>query len=305
MSFFYDVVGVGLNAVDFLTVVEKYPPPGGKCEIKSFNVLPGGQVATAMICVKKLGTDMVKYLGKVGDDYTGKISYESLKNSGVDITGVKIIKNCNNQFANIVVDEKSGERTIMWKRDKRLAVEIKDYSVDEVCSGKILHLDGHDTESAIFFAKEAKKRGIVVTIDIDRVYDNVDKLLENIDYIITSENFPKNYFREEIFEKALIELKKKFKNSFVAATCGDKGVYYVTEKLKIKRIPAFKITCVDSTGAGDTFHGGFIYGLLKKWDIEKILLFSNGVAALNCLKYGARGNLLSEKEVWNFINKVF
>ncbi len=305
MSFFYDVVGLGLNAVDFLTVVEKYPPPGGKCEIKSFRVLPGGQVATAMICVKKLGIDGVKYLGKVGDDYTGKISYESLKKSGIDISGVKIVKNCTNQFANIVIDGKSGERTIMWKRDKRLQVEIKDYSVDEVCSGKILHLDGHDTETASFFAKEAKKRGIITTLDIDRVYENVDNLLENIDYIITSENFPKNYSGEEIFEKALILLKKKFKKSFVAATCGDRGVYYVTEHLKVRRIPAFKIVCVDSTGAGDVFHGGFIYGLLKKWDMEKTLLFSNGVAALNCLKYGARGNLLSEEEVWNFIKKFF
>ncbi len=303
MGFFFDVVGLGLNAVDFITVVDRYPPPGGKCEIKSFRVLPGGQVATAMICVKNLGCNGVKYLGKVGDDYTGKISYDSLKESGIDISGVKIVKNCTNQFANIVIDSKSGERTIMWKRDERLSIKIEDYSVDEVCSGKILHLDGHDTETAAFFAKKARERKILVTLDIDRVYEGVDALLENVDYIITSEGFPVNYFGSGPFEKALIELKKKFKNAFVAATGGDKGVYYVTPHFKVKRIPAFKIMCVDSTGAGDAFHGGFIYGLLKGWDVERNLLFSNGVAALNCLKYGARGNLLSERQVWEFINK--
>ena len=144
----FDVVGMGLNSVDFLCVVPEFPAPNSKTKMLQFSKQGGGQVATAMVALSRWGVK-AKYIGKVGEDEWGEFSLHSVRQEGVDVSSVTIEPNATNQFATIIVDRTSGERTILWDRDERLMYREGELRKEEICSGKLLHLDGHDIQAAI------------------------------------------------------------------------------------------------------------------------------------------------------------
>ena len=181
----FDVVGVGLNSVDLLTVVPKFPTPHSKMEMLQFSKQGGGQVATAMVALSRWGVK-TKYIGKVGGDELGQFSLHSIRQEGVDVSSVMIEPNATNQFAMIIVDGPTGERTILWNRDERLMYRQEELQKEGVCSGKILHLDGHDIHAALQCAKYAKEEGIPTIIDLDKVEPLTSKLIKEIDFVITS-----------------------------------------------------------------------------------------------------------------------
>ena len=173
----FDVVGMGLNSVDFLTVVPEFPTPNSKMKMLRFSKQGGGQVATAMVALSRWGVK-TKYIGKVGEDELGQFSLNSIRQEGVDVSSVTIEPNATNQFAMIIVDGPSGERTILWNRDERLMYREGELRKEEVCSGKLLHLDGHDIRAALQCAKWAKEEGIPTVIDLDKVEPLTSELIK-------------------------------------------------------------------------------------------------------------------------------
>src|SRR4030067_834286 len=148
----FDVVGMGLNSVDFISVVPQFPTVNTKMEMLRFSKQGGGQVATAMVALSRWGVK-TKYIGKVGGDELGQFSLHSIREKGVDVSSVTIEPKASNQFAIIIVDSVSGERTILWDRDERLMYRDGELRKEEICSGKLLHLDGHDIRAAIRCAR--------------------------------------------------------------------------------------------------------------------------------------------------------
>ena len=199
---------MGLNSVDFLSLVPEFPTLNSKMEILQFSKQGGGQVATAMVALSRWGT-RTKYIGKVGDDELGAFSLNSLRQDGVDVSSVTIEPNATSQFAMIIVDHTSGERTILWNRDKRLMYREGELRREEVCSGKILHLDGHDIHAAIQCVQWAKEKGIPTVIDLDKVEALTSELIKKIDFAITSSRFPSLFTGISDREKALSELQKQ------------------------------------------------------------------------------------------------
>ena len=185
----FDVVGMGLNSVDFLSLVPEFPTLNSKMKILRFSKQGGGQVATAMVALSRWGVK-TKYIGKVGGDELGQFSLNSIRQEGVDVSSVIIEPNATNQFAMIIVDGVSGERTILWDRDERLMYREGELRKEEICSGKLLHLDGHDLPAAIQCAKWAKEEGIPTVLDIDKVEPLTPELMREIDFVITSSRFP-------------------------------------------------------------------------------------------------------------------
>jgi sulfofructose kinase len=285
----FDAVALGLNAVDHLIVVPHYPEFNSKVQFKSHTTAAGGQCATAMVTLARLGL-RVRYIGKVGDDDTGRFQLESIASEGVDASGVIVTPGTESQIAFIIVDQASGERTVLWDHDDRLTIEPSEVDREAVTSGRALLLDGHNVEASIAAASYARAAGIPTVLDIDNIYHGAERLLPLIDFLISSSTFPIRMTGESDVRVALRKLSERTGSLLVAATLGAEGVLaYI--RGKYLHSPAFSVECVDTTGAGDAFHGGFIYGLLSGFSVEETLRFSNAVAALKCRQVGARTGL--------------
>ena len=294
----FDVVGMGLNSVDFLTVVPEFPAPNSKMKMLQFSKQGGGQVATAMVALSRWGI-RTKYIGKVGADELGQFSLHSIRQEGVDVSSVTIEPNATNQFATIIVDGSTGDRTILWNRDDRLMYREGELRKEEVCCGRLLHLDGHDIHAAIQCVRWAKEEGIPTVADLDKVEPLTSELIKEIDFLVTSSRFPAVYTGISDQKKAFLELQKQT-HAFLCATLGHSGAMAWVDG-EIFFAEGFKVKAVDTTGAGDVFHGGFIYGLLQNWEVEKILRFANGVAALKCLDLGGRRGIPTLEKTQQFM----
>ncbi len=310
----FDAVALGLNAVDHLIVVPRYPEFNTKIQFLSHTLAPGGQCATAMVALARLGL-RARYIGKVGSDREGRFQIESLLSEGVESSGVMVVEGAETQTAFIVIDRESGERTIMWDRDRRLTIEASEVDRAAVTRGRALLLDGHNVEASIAAARFAREAGVPTVLDIDNIYPGEERLLPLIDFLISSSSFPERMTGEPDLRAALKKLSEMADSSideeesgpksegitpsstpFVAATLGQEGVLAYVDGRYIHS-PAFTVECRDTTGAGDAFHGGFIYGLLAGFSVEETLRFANAVAALKCRALGARGGLPTLDEV--------
>lgn len=294
----FDVVGMGLNSVDFIGIVPEYPCGNSKMNLLQFSWQGGGQVATALVALSRWGVK-TRYIGKVGEDEFGTFSINSIREERVDVSSVRIEPKAITQLAMIIVDARSGDRTILWDRDEKLMYREGELRKEEVCSGKILHLDGHDIQAAIQCARWAKEEGIPTVLDIDKVESRTLELIKEVNFVISSARFPKWITGVPDEEKALKELQKEIPG-FLCATLGERGAMALV-KGEILHVRGFKIKAVDTTGAGDVFHAGFIYGLLQNWELVEILKFANAVAALKCREIGGRKGIPTLEEVYSFL----
>jgi sulfofructose kinase len=290
----FDVVGIGLNATDTLIRVPHFPAYGGKVPFHGEQYSVGGQVASAIVTCAKLGLRS-KYIGTIGDDERGRLQLESLQGSGVNIDHVLQRRNCPNQSAYIVIDEATGERTVFWSFSEGLILSPGEVTPDQITCAKLLHIDGHHTAAVEHAARIARSRGIPVTVDVDTVYAGFDKVLHYVDYLVASSEFPGRWTGLEDPFQALESLQKRFGMRVAAMTLGAHGALAL-ENGRFVYSPAFVVNCVDTTGAGDVFHGAFCYAVLQQMPMAEALGFSNAMAALNCTAVGARGGIATLEE---------
>ena len=289
-----DVVGLGLNATDTVLMVRDYPALGGKERVLSSSTHAGGQVATALVTCQRLGL-RTRYIGKVGDDEGGKIQLASLKREGVDVRYTRVVPATPNQFGHILVDQATGERTVFWDRHPRLAVNPQELTQTSITSARVLLLDGCDVEACLRAARWARRARVLVVADLDTVYKKVESLLPYIDYLIASTKFLPTLTGQADPFRVLTYMATEHKMKAPGMTLGRHGalVYHAG---RFHYSPGFVVETVDTTGAGDVFHGAFIYGLLAGWQIPRILEFANAMAALNCTVLGARGAIKTQAE---------
>jgi sulfofructose kinase len=291
----FDVVGVGLNATDTMLLVSHFPAYAGKAPYHQEIMSPGGQVASAMVACARLGL-RVKYIGAVGDDERGLIQMESLRGTGINLDHVQLRRGCANQSAYIIVDQSSGERTVFWRRDECLRIHPEEIAPEQIACARMLHIDGHDTPAVAHAARIARERGIPVTVDVDTIYAGFDHVLPHVDYLIASSEFPAGWTGEQDPFRALEMLQKEYGMRVAAMTLGAHGALARYEG-RFVYSPAYVVNCVDTTGAGDVFHGAFCYAVLQGMQIGESLEFSNAMAALNCTALGARGGIRGIEEV--------
>jgi sulfofructose kinase len=282
-----DVVGVGLNATDTLIPVEHFPERGSKVEIRSAEALLGGQVASAMVACRIWGLS-ARYVGKIGEDPAGALHREEFARRGVE-AHLFVARGTPSQQAFILVDH-TGERTVLWKRDGRLALLPEELNREWIVNARALHVDGHDTAAATQAAQWAREASIPVVADLDDLYPDYEQLLPKIDFLITSRDIPVRLTHEPDLRKSLPEVQARYGCRLAAATLGHDGVL-AWDGEKFHNVAAYRVKVLDTTGAGDIFHAGFIYGLLHEWPIERQLEFACAAAALNCTAVGARGGI--------------
>src|SRR5688500_5540287 len=181
----FDAVGFGLNAVDHLIVVPEYPAFDTKIRLVAHKQSAGGQTASAMVALQRLGLKTA-YAGRFGSDPEGLFGLETLKEDGVNVDYAQIVDGAKNQIAFITIDARNGERTIVWDRDDRLAYTPEEAPVEFGTMGRVLHLDAHDPRACLRLAQAARDTGTIVSADIDNVYDGLPELLPFIDILIGS-----------------------------------------------------------------------------------------------------------------------
>jgi sulfofructose kinase len=288
-----DLVGVGLNATDTVLPLSHYPERGSKLEYRNLSILPGGQVATTVVACQHWGLS-TRYVGKLGDDHAASLHREAFDRAGVD-TRILTASNCASQQSLILVDD-HGERTVLWRRDEALTLRAADLDREWIVNARALHVDGYDTEAATLAATWARSANIPVVADLDELYNGVDDLLPNVDYLIVSRDFPSRLTHQPDLEAALRQMQRRYGSRITAATLGQGGVLAFDGK-HFHHTPAYLVPVVDTTGAGDIFHAGFIYGLLQSWPLDRQLDFACAAAALNCTAVGARGGIQSLKAI--------
>ncbi len=297
----FDAVGFGTNAVDYLIQVPEYPAFDSKMELTEYVKAAGGEVASTLVGLQRLGF-RTAYIGRFGKDSEGDFGLENLRDEGVDISLTEQVEGARTQIAFIIIDERNGERTIIWKRDQKLGYSENEVDESSVNDTRVLHFTPHDTEACIKLAAAAKKSGAVISIDIDRVFDGVENLLPIVDILICSSEFPKRLFGIDDISQSLEKLHAAFGCPITGMTLGDAGSIIYSHGNFI-RTPGMAVPggCKDTTGAGDSFRAGFLYGLLSGETIEDSARMANAVAALKCREVGARTSLPSLEELSNLL----
>jgi len=291
-----DVVGLGASSVDYVNLLPC--APGGaaaetKLRINAHFVSCGGQVATMLATCAALGLT-TRFLGPAGNDANGRRVLEDLALRKVDLSDV-MIREADNQFAVVLVDQSTGERTVLWHRDPRLL--LGDAPIDPaILQGRVLHVDDVDEEASIRVARIAAQNGVTVTSDLDRMTERTPELVKSVTVPIFAEHLPPLLTGERDPERALRKLRKVHAG-LLCVTLGTNGAMALDGD-RIIHSPAFAVNAVDTTGSGDVFRAGFVFGTLAGWPTEEVLRFSNAAAAVSVTRLGAMAGApcLSEVE---------
>lgn len=292
-----DLVGVGLNATDTVIYLQEFPERGSKVEYGVETVMPGGQVASTVVACQNWGL-RTRYVGKVGDDDGARLHAEEFRRTGVEARLVRVA-GAGSPRSLILVD-REGERTVLCRKDERLILQPEEIRREWIVNARALHVDGYDTAAATLAAGWAREAGIPVIADLDEIYPGVEGLIEKIDYLIVSRDFPGRLMGEADPERALREMQRRYGCRLTATTLGPEGVL-ASDGREFHHRAAYRVAVVDTTGAGDIFHAGFIYGLLQGWPLERQLDFACAAAAMNCMAAGARGGICSVEVIEAFM----
>jgi sulfofructose kinase len=288
-----DLVGVGLNATDTVISLANYPVQGSKVEFSTSDVLPGGQVASTVVACQHWGMS-TRYVGSLGDDSAARLHRRAFAEAGVE-TQIITVSECASRQSVILVDG-GGDRTVLWRKDERLDLKPSDLDREWIVNARALHVDGYDTATATVATGWAREAGIPVIADLDELYPDVESLIENVDYLIVNRDFPCRLMREPDLEQALRRMQSHYRCRLAAATLGEDGVLAWDGK-QLHYTPAYQVPVIDTTGAGDTFRAGFIYGLHQGWPLDRQLDFACAAGALNCMAVGARGGIRAIEDV--------
>jgi ribokinase len=294
----FEVVGLGYTATDYLAIVPHLPELDTKLEVECLSIQGGGPVATALVAVRRLGS-RPHYIGKVGDDEFGSFMVEELEKEGVDVTNVVVEPGATSQFAFIMVDAAHGHRTIVWTRGTVTRLRRGEAGLGALDGCDCLLLDDLETEAGIEAAVKARRLGVPIVLDAGSLREGVEELVPLCDYIVGSSQFGRQYAGSDDPLSAAITIHERT-GRVAVITAGDRGSFCASAGGRFDR-KGFNVRAVDTTGAGDVFHGAFAIGILKGWELPRVLEFSNAVAAMKCTKLGGRPGIPTLGQALEFL----
>ena len=293
------VVGLGQACVDFLGRVPSFPQEDGKMELLDLHKQCGGPASTALVTLSRLGV-ACSFLGSISDDPFGADIVQGLTTEGVDSSCLKVLPGYSSQFAFIAISRTSGNRTIFWHRGTVPHLTKDQVDLSPFTGAEILHLDGLMIEASLEAARQARAGGLKVVLDAGTMREGSLELASSVDVLIASARFADPLVGSgERPEKAL-EALCRLGPKVVVMTLGPKGSlgWDGGDQLLVKPFP---VQAVDTTGAGDVYHGGYIYGLLQGWSMAECMRFASAVAALKCREVGARKGIPDLSQVTEFM----
>jgi sulfofructose kinase len=297
----FDVVGMGCAAMDVLAIVERMPALDEKMHSLEMDRQGGGPVGTALVVAARMGFKAA-FAGQVGDDFAGQFIIDEFKREGVDLRGEVVHRRTESQISLILVDRPTGKRTVVSGRGTLADATCDRLRHEMSRRGKILHVDGYDMDAAICFADECKAAGGVVVYDAGSVYEGSEPLLARTDVAVTSRAFAEKMFGHQDWEAACRALTE-MGPSYTGVTLGKEGAVGLDGETFFE-VPPFPVEpVVDTTGAGDVFHGALDVGILKGWDFRKCMTFASAVAAMKCRRLGGRAGIPTYDEATAFLKE--
>lgn len=294
-----EVVGLGQCCWDILGRLDQWPEQDQKAEFFDPLEQGGGPVATALVTLARLGV-RTAVMGRTGDDDYGRRIRAGLAEEGVDVSRLLNDPGRTSQFAFIAVDRRSASRTIFWHRGSARALRPDELDLCLVRSARVLHLDGLHPEAAAVAAMEARRAGIAVVLDGGTYRKGMEPLLAQVDHLVVSERFAGG-FCPDLPPEGALERLRVFGGRAVTVTCGIRGSFTLTAGGETFHTPAFAVDAVDTTGCGDVFHGGYIFGLLQGWPMNSTLRFAAACAALKTRAIGGRTAIPRLREAQDFL----
>ncbi len=296
----FDAIGLGACSFDFLGIVPFYPSLDERVRMLELHRQGGGEVATALVALSRLGV-RTSFVGKIGDDETGRFLVDEFEKENVDTSHIVIEKGGSSILAFCVIDKHTGKRTILWHKRMKPLLPCE-LDKEFMLSAEMLHLDQHEPEAAVAAAHWFREAGKKVVLDIDKVDSRLERLVGLVDVLICSEVFAKSFGRDNDYFDAAEKIASSGPET-VVITLGEKGCLCRSKENAFVQ-PAFEVNVVDTTGCGDVFHGAFIYGVLQDWRLREIARFSNAVAAIKCTRVGGRAGIPSRTEVDRFLENA-
>lgn len=295
------VVGIGSTVYDTLMVVDGFPQEDTKMQGVETKVQGGGPCATALVAAQKLGVSTA-YMGTIGDDPFGTFMMDDMKKWNVNTDYVKVVPDTVSFHAVVVLNQQTASRTCVWNKGTVAAPTAEDLNEDVIKNAKVLHLDGHMLDAAIYAAKKCKEWGVKVSHDAGGTYPNIEKLMEYVDWLIPSEEFALKMTGAATAEEAAQKLYDTYHPELVVLTQGVKGGILLDEK-GMRHYDSYKVEVKDSNGCGDTFHGAFVAGKIHGLSNDDACKYASAAAAIKCTRLGARYGMANDQECRAFLKE--
>lgn len=289
------IAALGIACLDFLALASQ-APVGGTARIRRLVIAGGGLSATAAVAAARLGA-RTRLLTRVGDDDIGRQVLDGLEREGVDTSGSAIIAGAATPCSIVMVDPDTGDRTIYHYPGRGLE-QAPTPQVDFVRSTQALLVDAFWREAALAAAQTARAAGVPVIADFAPGAD-VEDLAGLVDVFIVPESWARARGAAED-PAAALRLLHSYGAKIAVVTAGERGCWYSSGD-ETGHCPAFQIEVMDTTGAGDVFHGAFAYALARKWEVARCVEFAAAVAALKCRELGGRAGIPSLAETLDLL----
>ncbi|MDD5728942.1 MAG: PfkB family carbohydrate kinase [Victivallales bacterium] len=294
-----NILGLGYCSMDYLCVVPRIPLDD-KVQAEQTLEQGGGPAATAIYAAARLGAKTA-FIGTVGDDQRGQVILRDLALAGIDTTGIRLRLGAESSVTFCWIQADTGQRSIVWSHGSVKALLPEEVNATAIRHAGLLHLDGHHTDAAVQAAEIARNAGVAVMFDAGTLVSRTDELLALADIVIASEKFAEHFTGNLAMEAALRKLFGK-NTKFTAVTLGKNGSIGWDGK-RFYRQAVFPVKTVDTTGAGDVFHGAFAYRYVNGGNWQDCMRFAAAVSALKCTKLGGRAGIPTLVETEHFLSR--
>lgn len=296
-----ELVGIGLATLDHLILVDGFDRTVGSLKVKAFDIQGGGMTATALVAASRLGV-RAELWGVVGSGRVGDWILAGLREESVGVERVQRQKGVDGPLVLVFVDERTGERRFqagMWfEREDPFSMDLKHLE-----GAKCLLVDGMWPLSAAAAAAWARQHGTKVVADLSGVEGRAAAIVSHTDFLIVDETCATRIAPGDPISACRKLVDVDIGPEVAVATLGARGCVWASKDGSTGSMPAYRVDVVDTTGAGDCFHGAFCVGVVREWPLQRILRFASAAAALKCRKLGGRAGLPRLAEVEAFLEE--
>jgi sulfofructose kinase len=297
-----DVIGLGVSTVDVLSLVDHLPAEEEVLYADDISVQGGGPVATAIVTLARLGA-RTAMIDAIGDDWRGKLIEDEFRREGVDTSYLRVGAGWTSSTSCILVKKENGARSIVYSPGSAPEYSAAELPRAAMRGARMLHMNGRHREACLEAVRLARAAGVQVSFDggAGRYRDELRQVVPLSDICIVARDFAEKYTQQTDIEKAA-QMLLGCGPGLVVITAGTKGSWIYTREGQSFHQPAYLLpTVVDTTGCGDSYHGAFLFGLLKGLPLEKTASLASAVAALNSQRLGGRAGLPSYEQVIAFL----
>jgi ribokinase len=296
----WDAIGIGLVVRDVSVLLDRYPKPDEKMRARELHESGGGPAPTALVTLARLGRKTA-LSGTVGDDAVGRFLVEGLSREGVDVRAVSVRPDFVTPTSVILVE--GGRRTIFEPpRGVDFPLDWSDVEKLPLEEASALLVDARVVEVQIRAARIVREAGGLVILDCGHPREGVDSLIAESDIAIFAHSYPAALHGEDVDVREFLEdVRSRLPRSgpaIAGVTLGQRGCAIVSPDEGFIEIAAPRVQALDTTGAGDVFHGAFLHAFLKTGSAESSARFANVAAARKCEGMTGRAPIPPEEEIW-------